>query len=343
MAFSVFLFSLLTFASLFLLARVKIAFLIGISILLILFSGLRFNSGIDYGSYSNLYGLQYFPSHEYIFWTLSRIHFHLFDSFEGFVFVFSMVTISLKVYSLNKMSENVYVSLVIFILLSFVYVDLGFMRNSLSLVFFMLSLCYFDSDRRKSFFLYLCALLSHHSALFFLFIFLPPKLWCFSKLRYVQLLAFTFIVASLNGFYGVMSSLLSRLSGNFPGNLLWKIDFYINNSDYISYGLNFYNVRLALVTCLFLFYYEKLKDKFLLPVFINGVLLTLVLGFNIQFYTRVGIYLNVIEAILTSTLLLRLRKTNSILLGMFFFTMYIVIFARTATIMGVDDITILGF
>ncbi|NGZ19420.1 hypothetical protein G6Z94_19400, partial [Vibrio aestuarianus] len=97
-----------------------------------IFFRFRYETGIDYFNYLRLYDANYFASTEYLYWLMSIFHKYLFDSFSLFVFMVAVVTISIKIYVLNKLSANIFISMYIFICISYIYVALGWIRNSIS-------------------------------------------------------------------------------------------------------------------------------------------------------------------------------------------------------------------
>ena len=105
--------------------RYKVIFLFFIISLLVLFSGFRSENGLDYNNYLILYNESRYASSEYLYWFISILHKDIFDSFRLFVFMSSLILIFMKVYFLNKLSDHIFLTIFIFICISFIYVDMG--------------------------------------------------------------------------------------------------------------------------------------------------------------------------------------------------------------------------
>ncbi|NGZ94484.1 EpsG family protein, partial [Vibrio aestuarianus subsp. cardii] len=259
----------------------KIIFLLFMSFGLIYFSGFRYETGIDYFNYLRLYDANYFASTEYLYWLMSIFHKYLFDSFSLFVFMVAVVTISIKIYVLNKLSANIFISMYIFICISYIYVDLGLIRNSISLAFFML--CFFMYVKKQSVIavcFFIVALLFHHSVIFMLYIFFISNDDNAKVSRKYLYFLFLFICLS---YLGIMKEFVASM-GAIPGleYISWKLAFYLDNDAYQNTNLNIYNLRYVIVS-LFIFNFRKrIQCGSLIKIYFIGTYLLLLFGFNIQ-------------------------------------------------------------
>ncbi|WP_420896142.1 EpsG family protein [Vibrio scophthalmi] len=335
-------FSLYTLLCLVVIPRyMKSAFLFFISIGLIFFSGLRYESGIDYFNYLNLYNASYYASTEYLYWFISIIHKNTLNSFPLFIFMISFVSIAIKLYVLDRSSENVFVSVFVFICISYIYVDMGFIRNSISLSFFMLSfLMYSKDDKWYAFFFFFVSFLFHHSVIFMAYLFLlrPSSKGQVSQLYLVLLLACMLIACfDLPREILALSESLSFL----PHYITWKLNFYLNNVQYENLGINIYNVRYFILSLFFYYFQGVIKKSFLIKLYILGSCLILLLGFNVQFYSRVGIYTAFFEVLLISGFSYHFTGKNRLLFMFFLTIFYGVLFSRTSYIMGINSVVIL--
>ena len=183
--------------------KYKVIFLFFIISFLVFFSSFRSENGLDYNNYLLLYNESRYASSEYLYWFISILHKEIFDSFRLFVFMSSLILIFMKVYFLNKLSDNIFLTIFIFICISFIYVDMGLIRNSYSFSFFILSMYYYINNKRwMSYFYFVVAFFFHHAVIFMLFVYfsfssmlLIPSSFIYSSFRVIFVYSFSFITS----------------------------------------------------------------------------------------------------------------------------------------------------
>lgn len=318
---------------------IPFAFLISFS--LILFSGLRYNSGVDYQNYLDLYQSAYFASTEYFYWTLSILHKSLFNSFPLFVFLVSFFTIVFKIYVLKKLSVNFFIAVYIYICISYIYVDMGFIRNSIALMFYMFSvLMLMKGSKKSSYVLFVVAFFFHHSVFFMFFMFFIDVRGGAKISRKYLFFLFVFFFLSLLGFFKFsVFSVLDFFSGN--SYVLWKIRFYLDNKGYSSFPVNIYNSRFLFLSLFFYFFRSKIDNHFFIKIYVVGCCFLLLLGFNVQLYTRLGLYLSFFEILLFSDLISSCKGRQREVFIFIVITLYGVLFLRTSYIMNIFEVKFL--
>ena len=277
----------------------RLVFLFLISFGLIYFSSFRYETGVDYFNYLGLYNANYFASTEYAYWALSILHNYLFDSFPLFVFMISVITIVTKVYVLDRLSANIFISMYLFLCLSYIYVDMGFIRNSVSLAFFMLCfLMYTKNKRTIALLLFFISFLFHHSVIFMLYIFLinmknNKQISC----GYILLLFFFILISS----FGFVKELALSLGG-IPGldYVSYKLAFYLNQDAFQNSNLNIYNIRFVVVALFVFGFRKRIKNQPIIKMYFVGVCLILLFGFNVQLYARIGLFVAFFEMLIMS-------------------------------------------
>lgn len=316
----------------------KTIFVILISIGLILFSGLRFESGVDYFSYLNLYESAYIQSSEFLYWMLSIIHQNVFNSFSSYVFLISFLVLIIKVYVLNRLSDNVYISVYIFICISFIYVDMGFIRSSLALALFMLSFLFLvHGSKRYACLIFIFSIFFHHSVLFMSFsFFICGRSDVNKRINYIYLLIGIFLLSFVGLFESVILFIVEILP--LPHTFSWKIFYYLNNYSYDGSVLNFYIFRFLVVTILLLCHRNVQYNPIVLKNYLIGVCLMVAFGFNIQFYTRIGLFTAFFEMLLISTLSCYYKGRVRPLFIYCLMIFYGAIFVRTAYVMNIHSV-----
>ena len=201
--------------------RYKVIFLFFIISLLVLFSGFRSENGLDYNNYLILYNESRYASSEYLYWFISILHKDIFDSFRLFVFMSSLILIFMKVYFLNKLSDHIFLTIFIFICISFIYVDMGLIRNSYSFSFFILSMYYYINNKRwMSYFYFVVAFFFHHAVIFMLFVYFINK-----YRRVPSLYLYLILISLIISYSGVMTSTIELVKDSFSyfPYISWKI------------------------------------------------------------------------------------------------------------------------
>ena len=315
--------------------KYKATFLLCITFGLVFFSGFRFESAIDYFSYLSLYNASYMASTEYLYWSLSIMHHYVFNSFPLFVLMVSAITIPVKIYVLNRLSANIFVSIFIFFCLSYIYVDMGFIRNSISLAFFMLSLLFYMKNKKfLSIFLFSTAFFFHHSVLFLAYMFfLNPRSNVVISKKYLLLLIVCFFLSYFEIAKLYLIALVDQLS--FLGYLHWKLVHYLESEAFQNTSINIYNLRYLFVSLVFYYFRNRIQNQFLIKIYLLGTSLLLLVGFNIQLYGRVGLYLSIFEMLLVSCFISSYRGKYRFLLISSISVFYGIIFFRITYIMDI--------
>ena len=317
--------------------RYKVIFLFFIISLLVLFSGFRSENGLDYNNYLILYNESRYASSEYLYWFISILHKEIFDSFRLFVFMSSFILIFMKVYLLSKLSDNIFLTIFIFICMSYIYVDMGLLRNSFSFSFFILSMYYYINNKRwMSYFYFVVAFFFHHTVIFMLFVFFVNKYRTAPSL-YLYLILISLIIS----YSGVMTGAIELITNSFSyfPYISWKINHYLLSDHYQNEGLSFYTVRFTFMALLFYFYREKIKNNFFIKIYMIGTVLILLAGFNIQIYARIGLFLVFFEMLLMPNFAMLFKGWERILLFYFIILFYGIIFARTSYIFRINEVS----
>ena len=321
----------------------KKVFLIFVALGSILFSGLRYNSGIDYLSYKELYDLAYFSTGEILFWIFAIIHKNIFDSYESFIFIIALFTISVKLYFIYKFNPKyLWFTTLIFICTSYISLDIGLMRNSLSFMFFIVSMYYlYIGNKLTSYFYFFVGFLFHHSIFFMIYIFLLNK-----NSKVLKYYFFIMILASFVTLLNIQESMISDLSNlEFIKNKFtyfnWKINHYLLNQEYQSIGLSIYVLRIFFLAIIFYLLRKRISDIYFIKIYIIGTCIVLLMGFNIQLYTRAGLYLTLFEIILMSQVLFSFKGWSKIIVGFVLVIMYLILLFRTSYIFEIYKVTFL--
>ena len=317
--------------------RYKVIFLFFIISLLVLFSGFRSENGLDYNNYLILYNESRYASSEYLYWFISILHKDIFDSFRLFVFMSSLILIFMKVYFLNKLSDHIFLTIFIFICISFIYVDMGLIRNSYSFSFFILSMYYYINNKRwMSYFYFVVAFFFHHAAIFMLFVYFLNKYRRVSSL-YLYLILISLVIS----YSGVMRGAIELVKDSFSyfPYISWKINYYLLSDSFQNEGLSFYTVRVTFMALLFYFYREKIKNNFFIKIYMIGAVLILLAGFNIQLVSRIGLFLAFFEILLMSNFSMLFIGWQRILVYYSIILFYGILFFRTSYIFRVNEVS----
>ena len=321
----------------------KLVFLVLVGSVLILFSGLRYESGIDYFNYKILYEYNYIASSEILFWLLVDFHKNIFNSYELFIFIISSITIFVKLYLINKFNPKyLWLSMLIFISVSYISIDMGLIRSSLSIMFFMMSVySLYNYKNKTSYFYFFLGFLFHHSIFFMIYIYFINK-----NSNITRLYLLTMVVASLIAFSNSIETFIYELvnyefiKSNFT-YFSWKVNHYLISEDYTGSGFNFYTMRILFLAIIFYAFHRRLTDGFFIKIYIVGACIALILGFNIQLYTRLGVYLTLFEILLMSQVLNIFKGWSKVIVGFGLVIIYLVLFFRTSYIFEIYKVTFL--
>lgn len=289
----------------------KNTFLLLITFGLVIFSGLRFESGIDYFNYLRLYSNNSVPTAEYLYWFVSILHHKMLHSFPFFVFIVAIITISTKIYVLDKLSTNVLVSIYIYICLSYIYLDMGYIRNSIALALFMICiLMQIKNKKFLSYIFFIVAFFFHQSVAFMVYIFfINAQNNAIVSKKYIWLLFACLVISALGIIKPLMISFVAQIHPftvqiYFLKTTSNKLLDYLQSNTYQKQSINIFNVRFCVVAFIVYFFRERIKNQFLIKIYIIGASLMLLLGFNSQLYARLGVFLAFFEMLLIPYILI---------------------------------------
>lgn len=314
--------------------ELDLSFLILILPVMCFFSGFRFESGIDYFPYKELYRLGGFQSTEFLFWLALDFHRYFFNSYSSFIFLVSLLVITGKLTYIKRNCNFFYFSVFIYVCISFIYVDMGLVRNSISLLFFIFALHDLKSRKWMSFFWFFVAAFFHHSVFMLAYIYITRV---FSRRILLLFLVCAVCIALTNTIPTGLPLMLKTMP--IPEYIQWKLNFYLTVTDYYNSNLNAYNIRFLFMSMLFIMHSHKIPDvkiKTLISIYVVGACLIIIGGFNIQIYSRLGLFVSFIEVLIVPTIVFSNKSFCSrffLCLSLVF--MYSVLFVRTSYIMDI--------
>lgn len=169
-----------------------------LALLLVLIATYRSPSSPDYGNYMNLYDYE-FENKEIGFLALIKISKWMSKSPLLYFFLSAVLSISLKVFAIRKISPFIGLSLIVYISNVFMLHDMIQMRCAISSGLLLWSLYFYCSnDKIKSLVISSIAVVFHYSAVIIFFIYLLDR-QKFNKGVAVVLLVFSYILA-LSGY-----------------------------------------------------------------------------------------------------------------------------------------------
>lgn len=247
-----------------------------IGVLLILFAGFRgLNVDFDYKAYLEIYNnktdtlhtlfsspsqffrkLEYEPSILLIFSTIKTI---FKDGFQIAIFLFALLSVSLKMKAIPKMTEFLPYSLILYFSSIYLLQDFTQIRAAVASGFMLLSIPHIVNRDLKKFLLYVAlAVIFHYSA-----IVLAPLYFLntkhINKLLYVVLIgvAITLAVLKFTPFDFILKYNL--------GIYTEKINNYIIGQQWEKREINIFNFSILLqivIAVFFLFFAEKTNNKY---------------------------------------------------------------------------------
>lgn len=292
-----------------------------IVILLILFSGLRYQIGTDYGIYSHVYELSKQAPElaildtEFLYVFLSYIS----PNLTYVLVVYSLLSVTLIAFVIYK-SDRPFLSLLLFYSFAFIFYDMGIIRQGLaiSLCVFSIKLIFDNKLKNFLFVIIVTCLLVHRTSIFFL-----PMYWL-SKVNFTRkkfyLILLTSVVLSLLFKVSMITGFLSFLPSYFA-----KSVSTISSDEYTyvnSWGVSEFR---KLIMCIFLF--EVLnkrvnsKEQIYLNIYYLGVFLSLILISHLTMRSRGTYYFCVAEIFLLPLCLSFIKKS---LIKSFYFVFILV-------------------
>ncbi|WP_318466384.1 EpsG family protein [Photobacterium leiognathi] len=296
------------------------------AIFLIFISSFRFESGLDYFNYKEIFNnfKDINISGEVLFWSLMKISKNIFDSYYFFVFITSFITVTIQCFFLYKLARHKIFSLFIFFATMYVSYDLGLQRNALALSLCIISLFYLLKGKKLAAIIFVAlATLCHTTAILFiipiLFISLNRKK--ISNYYLILLLSSFFIGLILLNFKANLY--LDELKPFVSDYILWKISFYTDSSNsYQVSGVNIYVIKLLVLSLVFFFFFRNDNNNFYARCYIIFSSIGLLLMFNVQMYTRLSSYSIIFEILLVPLVVDKVEARSKILIFIVLFITY---------------------
>ncbi|MBI1674393.1 EpsG family protein [Shewanella sp. DW31] len=232
---------------------------------LVLFSGTRLVTGWDWWEYELFFDS--LPTFNEAFLTYNNDFFNhffepgfkfytlilksIFNNFEIFLFFSSLISISLVGISIKRIAPYPFESLLLYVVIIYLYVEFSVVRQSISIGFFIFSLKYIKEQCFYKYFM--CCIVSglfHVSGFLLLFLyFILNK--NFNKKFYLTFILLGFFAFNLNFISLVLSPLIPHL-----GPISWKLLEYIqSNAREMSLGV----VETFVITIVFVLLNSKIK------------------------------------------------------------------------------------
>jgi hypothetical protein len=199
----------------------KLPFKIVIFTFLLLYIGLRYNVG-DYNNYELIYydinldwsnDLTWFADAlydkiEFGYALLVELSHNIFDSFYLFLFIYTLITLILKFYIFEKVSNNFYISIFLYISLGYYWFDMSSMRMGLATTLVMLSYIYIQKRNIVKFYLTIFLAASIH-AVTFIALSLYFITYIKNKYFYISILIVSLLISIYGGLGKVMATIIS--------------------------------------------------------------------------------------------------------------------------------------
>lgn len=266
--------------------------LFSVIILLVLLTGFRgMDVSRDYNNYQYIFdtiyditdskNFSYLIVFEPGFITIVIFFRNLFEFNYGVAIMlfYALVTLLIKVFTINRLSINPYLTLLFYFSYFFLIQEMTQIRIGLASAIFLFSLFSFLKGKRKTFAgLILVATLFHYSAIFYLILlFFNTK--TFNRTLYIILLA-------LSPLLGLLKLPLLSILGNFdPSDISGKFNSYVENSENGNAYINVFNSLnvLNILCCVYLIFFVKneilTKDKRLILFLKCNILAIFLLSF----------------------------------------------------------------
>lgn len=332
---TVFLLLLLLSLSNFSLGNKKIynIFLFFFGVIFVGLSTIREESGADYGEYEGMFKAlseDYYPFITEPVFSLGIFLIGKFtDNFHFFLFIVSLIAVSLKFRFIKIYSPYIIFSVLIYFCSNYITQDLGQIRQGLAMGFTFTALDFFIQKRFKSYYiLSLLAIFTHYSAAVFLFV---PLLNRINLNLFIKIgsWVFAFFIAILFKKYSSILYGLDSLLG--AGYLLDKLS-YIDNKEYnqqagFGLGMFFRLIVLILASITLLDNKNKLSNKeynnysLLINLYYFGGFIYFLFSFIEIFSGRLSIYFTLMEIILLPFIL---KHSNQIFIKILLFILFLI-------------------
>ena len=293
------------------------------SCLLAFTSGLRYEWGIDYENYKNLYEYEtVVNSVEVVYFYMSYFLHKIGLDYNLFLLFLALFSIWGKLHFYYKWSTNSIFIIIPYLSLTYSIYELGFVRQAFALTFICFSFdSYFSHKKKLSYFFALLAILSQMSVfVIFLVYFLDkllPQKHKVKNITIIFLAIYAFVFSNLIPM--LVLNLVSGLSGDIY--VIGKIIFYLN--EYPGTGLSLNVVRAFFMLLLF---NSKCKNRQLLRLYNIGILIYISFTCNAQFATRFYTVPCILEPLLIDDILKQIPCKKQFWAKTIFAGMYIVLF-----------------
>jgi len=227
-----------------------ILFLIGIA--LILFSGLRYDTGFDYFNYKNnfilfkkgqgIFNKSFEPGFSLLVIILNKLR----ANYQWVLIISAILAVTLKLAFIKKYSPYIFLSVLLYYSRVYLFNDLGQIRQGIALGIILWSLVYLLERRFIKFTLVvLLASLFHVSALIFFPVYFLVN-HKFNKIYLFIILIISYLLGNID-FKNILSDLLSSL----PWFISGKLSYYLSIENRI--GLTFSALFRILIVILYMF------------------------------------------------------------------------------------------
>lgn len=234
-----------------------------LSIFLILFSGLRIDCGLDFSSYTDIYykvhnGFNFLECQvEPLYWLLN----YLCPTPEMLFFCMALLSCGPILYLFYKYSINKFLCLFLFYCTSFVYYNMGIIREGVAITIILCSLKYISVGKYKKFiFLVFIAEMFHMTALaaFPIIFFAGKKFKLPTYIVTILILIFTSLV-----YPNFVFKIIGLVSGKFA-LAAYKFNAYTTYlySTGNTFGSNLYRAGLTLFFLILFFMYIPKQKKY---------------------------------------------------------------------------------
>ena len=308
-----------------------------LGLFLILIAGLRDGENMpDYSMYNDLYNQIVNENYSYLieitFIVIVRLSNQLIEGNSIFFFViYAILGVSLKLFTIKKLSNFCFYSLVIYISNYYILHEMIQIRVGIASAFILLSIVPLYNRDFKSFIALIgCAFLFHYSSFIFILLwFLKPDK--FNKKLYFSLIPIAYIVS----FKGIDT--LSYIGNVLPIDfVLLKLDTYTNKTRADNYTINVFGIFI-LTRIAILFYFSSFANKIKqynkyffieLKIYAIGVFIYIAFSIYPEIAVRISYTLMASEIIIIPTLIYTIR-------GYYFPRVILVSYALLAFVLNV--------
>lgn len=246
--------------------------------IMILVSGLRFNTGNDYNSYYEIHYIINNTSIENLFQFVSTrglepvfVFFcKFFSNFEVFIFASAFISISLKSFFIFKKCKYPFICVFLYYSMYFLFLEMGIIRQSLAISVLLFAINYIkDKKFLKFFIIVLISSLIHSSSILFL-----PAYLCNHKYNYknTTFLMIVLLIAPLILYITQLHQILYFLPINVISS---RIDTY---ASVVSISSITILIKRIVIFLIYLYLYKnKNMNSIYLNLYFLGVIYTSIL------------------------------------------------------------------